>query len=174
MSSVDKSDTQDTLLLKIDAPKIVDLIMTKQTQLYGLWAVYTAVEFTAGSFGMGKPVPLGVAIAVWFGVWAFNFGHLGFVLQCLTELKVMRAALKAAVTNDKGAYQETLISAVNQIDEGCFFLFYYFKDDARKTYGMASFVHFFIDACASVALLIRVGNPWVQAHVPEFLRGVGL
>jgi hypothetical protein len=71
----------NTLLEKIESPKILDLIVSKQTQYYTLWGVYTAVQFAAGSFQSGGKLSLGVGLAVLCGVWAFNLGHLGFVLD---------------------------------------------------------------------------------------------
>jgi hypothetical protein len=57
-----------SLLLKIETAKIVDLIVAKQTHFYSLWAVYTAVQFTAGSYGMGQSISFTAAIAVLAGV----------------------------------------------------------------------------------------------------------
>jgi hypothetical protein len=156
---------EDSLLLKIETSKIVDLIVAKQTHFYSLWAVYTAVQFTAGSYGMGQSISFAAAIAVLAGVWAFNFGHLGFVLQCITQLQALREVLKAAGTNDKVAYEEALKQAINQMEEGGIFLGYYFRKSPKSSYFMNSFVHFFIDTCASIALLIRVDNPWLKAHL---------
>ena len=65
----------------ITAGKIIDIMLNKQSQYYGLWAVYTAVQFTAGSFGGAGKLPLAVAVAVLIGVWIFNVGHLSFVLN---------------------------------------------------------------------------------------------
>ena len=156
---------EDSLLLKIETAKIVDLIVAKQTHFYSLWAVYTAVQFTAGSYGMGQSISFTAAIAVLAGVWAFNFGHLGFVLQCITQLTALRDVLKAAATNDKVAYEEALKQAINQMEEGGIFLRYYLRKDQKSSYFMNSFVHFFIDTCASIALLIRVDNPWLKAYL---------
>jgi hypothetical protein len=166
----DNSDTQDSLLLKIDPSKIIDLIMAKQTHFYSLWAVYTAVELTAGSYGMGQKITLFGAVAVLAGVWAFNFGHLGFVLQCITQLKALRAALKVSFTNDKDAYRDALKRTIDQMEEGGFFLSYYFRKGPKETFFMNSFVHFFIDTCASLALIVRVDNAWLQGQIPAFLR----
>jgi hypothetical protein len=160
-----QSGTQDSPLLKIESSKIVDLIVAKQTHFYSLWAVYTAVQFTAGSYSMGQPISLSAAIAVLAGVWAFNFGHLGFVLQCVAQLQTLREVLKAAVTNNRVAYEETLKETINHMEEGGIFLGYYFRKGPKSSYFMNSFVHFFIDTCASIALLIRVDNPWLKAHL---------
>jgi hypothetical protein len=164
-------NTGDSLLLKIETSKIVDLIMTKQTHFYSLWAVYTVVQFTAGSYGMGQPtISLATATAVLAGVWAFNFGHLGFVLQCIVQLGTLREVLAAAGTNDKAAYEKELKQAINQMEEGGIFLGYYFRKGPKWSYFMNSFVHFFIDICASMALLLRVNDPWLKAHL-GFLQG---
>jgi hypothetical protein len=170
-----QSGGEDSLLLKIESSKIVDLIVAKQTHFYSLWAVYTAVQFTAGSYGMGQTISLAAAIAVLAGVWAFNFGHLGFVLQCITQLKALREVLRAAGTNDKVAYEEALKQAINQMEEGGIFLGYYFrKGPPKSSCFMNSFVHFFIDTCASIALLIRVDNPWLKAHLLHLVAAVVL
>jgi hypothetical protein len=84
-ATIDKTPAADSLLSKIELPKIIDLIVSKQTQYYTLWGVYTAVQFAAGSYGYSHPVPLGVGLAVFFGVWAFNFGHLSFLLRCADQ-----------------------------------------------------------------------------------------
>jgi hypothetical protein len=73
--------------------------------------------------------------------------------------------LKAAATNDKVAYEEALKQAINQMKEGGIFLGYYFGKDRKSSYFMNSFVYSFIDTCASIALLIRVDNPWLKAHL---------
>ena len=39
---------------KIEPTKILDLVISKQTHYYSLWAVYTAVQFAAASFGLGQ------------------------------------------------------------------------------------------------------------------------
>lgn len=70
----------DKIIDDVGAAKLLDLLIGKQTQFYTLWGVYTAVQFTAGGFGSKDTLSRGVAYAVIAGVWAFNFGHLGFVL----------------------------------------------------------------------------------------------
>jgi len=95
----------DSLLSTIEPSKIIDLIVSKQTQYYTLWGVYTAVQFAAGSYGYGHRLPLGVALAVFFGVWAFNFGHLGFVLRCVAQLNKLTIVLNAAIEENKNKYR---------------------------------------------------------------------
>jgi len=107
-----KATADKSLLSTIEPPKIIDLIISKQTQYYTLWAVYTAVQFAAGGFGYGtKSLPLGVGLAVLAGVWAFNLGHLGFVLQCVTELNRLTIVLNAALDENMEAYRSALQGA---------------------------------------------------------------
>jgi hypothetical protein len=171
----DHIDAEETaadhsLMLKIDPPKIIDLIISKQTQYYTLWGVYTAVQFAAGSFGYSSPLPLGVGLAVLFGVWAFNLGHLGFVLQCVDQLNKLSVVMNAALKGDNNKYQSSLLDAFKGMQEGILFWKLFTRGNHLRSYRMNSFVHFFIDSCASVALLIRVDNPWIQNHVPSLLK----
>jgi hypothetical protein len=62
------------LMSKVDVSTVVTLIQTKQTEYFALWAVYTAVEFAASSYGYGYSVPLGVGLAVLLGVWPSTSG----------------------------------------------------------------------------------------------------
>ena len=87
----------DPSLPKIEGTKIPDIIISKQTQFYTLWGVYTVVEFTAGGFLGGQRISLATGFAVLIGVWLFNFGHLGFVLRCVEQLDKFGDALNAAL-----------------------------------------------------------------------------
>lgn len=165
MPNGEHSDTDHSLMLKIDPPKVIDLIISKQTQYYTLWGVYTAVQFAAASFGYSSPLPLGVGLAVFFGVWAFNFGHLGFVLRCADQLDKLRVVMNAAMKGDKNTYQSSLLDAFEDMREG-----ESPKSLFCKLFNMNTRVHLFIDTCASVALLIRVDSPWIQNYVPSFLK----
>jgi hypothetical protein len=160
------------LISKIEPPKIVDLIISKQTQYYTLWAVYTAVQFAAGGFGYGgKALPLGVAVAVLLGVWAFNFGHLGFVLQCISDLDKLTDVLKKAVDGKSAAYNNALKTAFTDMGEARYF-WQLPAGTRHRSYAMNIFVHLWIDTCASIALLIRIDNPWIHDHVPSIIRGI--
>jgi hypothetical protein len=160
---------ETSLLSKIEAPKILDLIVSKQTQYYTLWAVYTAVQFTAGGFGSGQSLPLAIALAVLFGVWAFNLGHLGFVLQCVSQLDKLSLALDAAVNNKtKEEYEEAVKKALEGMQEGALFWTFLNQKGYLRSYRLNCFVHFFIDTCASIALLARVTD--FQAYVPKVLQ----
>ena len=55
----EKAVGDDSLLSKIEPSKIIDLIVSKQTHYYSLWAVYTAVQFAAGSYGSTQKLSLG-------------------------------------------------------------------------------------------------------------------
>ncbi|GAA0576984.1 hypothetical protein GCM10009416_14480 [Craurococcus roseus] len=135
------------------------MIIGKQTQFYTLWGVYTAVQFAAGSFGSGHKVVPGAALAVLLGVWAFNLGHLGFLLQCLKQINELRAALCHGLDQNDQQYGSKLKVALNDLQQGDFFWRFYRLRDGRGGYVMNSAVHFFIDACASLALIRRMGNP---------------
>ncbi|WP_036308479.1 hypothetical protein, partial [Methyloglobulus morosus] len=156
-STIDNTLDADSLLSKIELPKIVDLIVSKQTQYYTLWAVYTAVQFAAGNYGFGHTLSLVNGLAVFFGVWAFNLGHLNFLLRCADQLEKLRTVLIAALDNNNEKYQSALHDAFRNMSEvglserarqGCYSRAYFWN----RTTG----VHLFIDLCASVALLIRV------------------
>ena len=54
------------------------------------------------------PIALGTGLAVFFGVWAFNFGHLGFVLRCAGQLDKLGDVLDAALDDDNKKYQSAL------------------------------------------------------------------
>jgi hypothetical protein len=154
--------------LKIEPDKIVDLIMSKQTQYYTLWGIYTVVQFTAASYGDNKTLSVGIALAVFAGVWAFNFGHLGFVLQCVAELNKLGMALRAASRGDgRESYDKAVKDAFQKIGAGDFFWHFLGRSMNGQGYRMNTFVHLFIDTCASIALLIRVD--WIQDHL-HFLQ----
>lgn len=180
-----KEDGQlpDSLLSKVELPQIIDLIVNKQTQYYSLWAVYTAVQFAAGSYGYGHPLSLGLGIAVFIGVWAFNIGHLSFLLRCADQLDNLKDILLAALENDTKKYLDTLRKTFKKISEvglpenykGCYTWTYFMN---RTTY-----VHLLIDTCATAALVLRIDNAiqinsvtqldntiriasqWIQSHL---------
>jgi hypothetical protein len=102
------------------------------------------------------------------GVWAFNFGHLGFVLECQAQLNRMKKTLNLAVSGTSPEYQCSLKKLFEGLDEGKYFWRYYKDDDHLRSYVMNSFVHFLIDTCASLALLSRVDL--TQPYLPSFLR----
>jgi hypothetical protein len=149
-----KKPAADSILSKIELPKIIDLIVSKQTQYYTLWAVYTAVQFAAGSYGYGHPVPWEIALAVVSGVWAFNVGHLGFVLRCKNQINMLGNALRAALDEDHEKYQSTLRNIFIDIGEVSLSWSLY-KQAFHETYRWNTCVHLFIDICASLALLTR-------------------
>ena len=167
----EKPDGHNILLAKIESPKILDLIVSKQTQFYTLWGVYTVVQFAAGGFQSGGKPSLGVGLAVLCGVWAFNLGHLGFVLRCVDQLHRLGVVLNTALDGNEVAYEKSLSRAFRDMSGGGEFFWRYYKRGLRPrgSYIVNSFVHFFIDTCASVALVIRIDNPWLHSHVPLFL-----
>jgi hypothetical protein len=166
-----KAVGEETLVSKIEPSKIIDLIVSKQTQYYTLWAVYTAVQFAAGSFALNlSPVPLWVGLFVFFGVWAFNFGHLGFVLQCVSQLEKLSEVLKFVLQNKKEQYISELNVAFEKMEEGAYFWHFLGSGEHLRSYRMNMFVHFFIDTCASAALLFRLDWASLPSHIPSFLR----
>ncbi len=78
---------------KVELPTIIDLIVSQQNQYYTLWGVYTVVQFAAGSYGYGQPLSLELGLAVFFGVWAFNLGHLSFLLSCADQLDKLKVLI---------------------------------------------------------------------------------
>ncbi|HKA72822.1 MAG TPA: hypothetical protein VKE26_13505 [Xanthobacteraceae bacterium] len=45
-----------TLVSTIEPSKILDLTISKQTQYYTLWGVYTVVQFATANYGSGAPL----------------------------------------------------------------------------------------------------------------------
>jgi hypothetical protein len=146
----------------IELGKILDLIGTKQTQYYALWAVYTAVQFSAANYGMGREVSYSLALFVLAGFWVFNLGHLGFVLQCVRQLDRLKLLLKASVTAGKPGYSEAFRKFVDNIGETDFFWKWHAEYAGGRSYFWNAFVHLFIDVCASAALLVRAGLPTAE------------
>jgi hypothetical protein len=156
---------------KIEPSKILDLVISKQTHYYSLWAVYTAVQFAAASFGFSQRlVPQAVALAVLAGFWAFNLGHLSFVLACLADLGRLKHALNAVATGNAAAYESAVRTTVSEISEARRLWRALPPTDSRFVYRMNIAVHLFIDLCASIALLARTDNPWIQHYLPDFLK----
>jgi hypothetical protein len=143
----------------IEPSKVIDLIISKQTQYYTLWGVYTAVQFAAGSYGSNQSLRIRTALAVFAGVWAFNLGHLGFVLRCVEQLDQLGRALTAALDNQQALYQERLHGAFGDMREGGFFWQFRERKGQTRSYLLNTAVHLAIDICASVALLSRVQWP---------------
>jgi hypothetical protein len=148
------SSPEGALVIEIGPTKVIDLMMSKQTQYYTLWAVYTAVQFAAGGYGLNTNLSLATALAVLVGVWTFNLGHLGFVLQCVNQLNQLTQVLDAALRTPM-AYGERLRKAVENIQEGSLFWAFLKRGEPRSYIGNIA-VHLLIDTCASVALLTRV------------------
>jgi len=143
--------------MTIEPGKIIDLISTKQTQYYVLWAGYTTVQFTAGSFGAKETLSHLVVYAVLAGVWMFNIGHLGFVLKCVEQLNKLTIALEAALRDNKQEFETAMKSALSDMGVGLYFWRTFGATRGHSSYFMNSLVHFWIDICASAALLWRAG-----------------
>lgn len=150
-------DNAVSFALNVEPSKVLDLIVGKQTHYYTLWAGYTAVQFAVGSFGYSAgPLNQWVALAVLCGVWAFNFGHLGFVLQCMSQLEKMSLVLSAALGGRQHEYDSTLRAALTNFGEGAWFWRFFKQTSDRRNYRMNILVHLWIDLCASAALIVRV------------------
>jgi len=132
------------------------------------------VQFATANYGSGAPPSLGLGLAVLFGVWAFNLGT--WVLCCVAELNklnvIMDVVLRSNQTgqDNQDEYETALKGALQDMKEATLFWQPFTRESGLRSYGMNIFVHFFIDMCASAALLIRVNSPWVQHHVPAFLK----
>lgn len=163
MTDVAEPQTGSFLASKIEPSKVVDLIASKQTQYYALWAVYTAVQFAAASFGLSQhALPWGVGLAVLAGFWMFNIGHLGFVVECLIQIDNFRAALDAAdeapSAESTKRYQAAVQYALRNTQEARLFWRRPPPTTRRKVYIGNILVHLFIDVCASIALFVRLSS----------------
>jgi hypothetical protein len=112
-------------------------------------------------------LPLGVGLAVFSGVWAFNLGHLGFVLQCVDQLNKLNYVMDAVLGGDKNGYESSMLGAFKDMQVA---ILPWKLWTRSRSFRMNSVVHLFIDLCASAALLIRVDNQWIQDHVPDVLK----
>ena len=155
MSKTDQGKSM--VVLGINPAKVLDLLTGKQTQYYGLWAVYTAVQFSAGSFGMSIPLTPAIAMAVVLAVWAFNIGHLGFLLACARQISDLHKALVASIAGDDAAFNLHLTKALDGINDTAVAVWALFRAGVRRReFFWPCFVHIFIDVCASIGLLVRV------------------
>ena len=138
----------------VGTSKLLDLLMRKQTHFYTLWGVYTAVQFTAGGFGTKDTLSAGVVYAVILGVWAFNLGHLGFVLSCVQQISKLRFALNHRLAGTE-KFKEAARDALADMQESDFFWRFYANKRDRSKYILNTLTHVIIDSCASIALLYR-------------------
>ena len=145
----------DKIVDDVGTSKLLDLLIAKQAQFYTLWGVYTAVQFTAGGFGTRDTLSKGVVYAVILGVWAFNLGHLGFVLSCVQQISKLRVALDHSLAGDTLKFKDTARDALADMNEAAYFWTFYANKRDRSKYIMNTLVHLFIDCCASIALLSR-------------------
>src|SRR5580704_695360 len=111
----------DSLIAEIKPSKVLDLISTKQTHYYVLWAGYATVQFTAASFGTKDTFSHPLVYAVLAGVWMFNVGHLGFVLQCVAQLNKLRNALDATLSYDVSRFEKAVRVVLADTGVGLFF-----------------------------------------------------
>jgi hypothetical protein len=154
---MDESGNLDKIVDDVGVSKLLDLLMGKQTHFYTLWVVYTAVQLAAGGFGSRDTLSPGVVYAVIAGVWAFNFGHLGFVLSCVRQISLLRQALSHKLAGHTAEYIQVSRNAIGNMNEADFFWRFYGDKEDRSKYIMNTLTHFFIDGCASLALLFRAG-----------------
>src|SRR5215467_5360742 len=104
-----------SLATTIEPSKVIDIISTKQTQYYVLWAGYATVQFTASSFGTKELLTRHLVYAVLAGVWMFNIGHLGFVLRCIAQINQLTDALRAALENNRTAFEAAVRFALQDM-----------------------------------------------------------
>jgi hypothetical protein len=145
---------------KIEPDKIAGLIATKQTQFYTLWVVFAAVQIALAGFGLGQSAVFGpyTVVALMGGFWAFNIGHLAFVLECQVQTDSLRAALRIALAEgmDSKKYDGAIRFALLDVQEARVFWRPPPEPTDREIYFRNILVHLFIDACASAAFLLRV------------------
>jgi hypothetical protein len=146
------ADSEPEDATTVELGKILDLLGTNDNQYYGLWAVYTAVQFSAAGYDIEGENPYYVAFAVLLGLWAFNIGHLGFVLHCVNQANLLKSHLNTLV------YPEAIRKFIGNL--------------GRNYYGNV-FVHLFIDVFASAALLLRAGEA-VSALTQEDARPLSM
>jgi len=85
--------------------------------------------------------------------------------------------LNTVLKGDKVSYANSLSEAFRDMSEGgehfwrFYFWRYYRSGPFLGSYITNSCVHFSIDTCASVALLIRIDHPWIRSHAPLWLTG---
>jgi hypothetical protein len=140
----------------IELRDILGLISTKQTQYYVLWAGYATVQFTAASFGTADTLKShAVVYVVLAGVWMFNIGHLGFVIQCVAQLNKLRNALDTAFSNDRACFYKAAKAALTDMGVATFFWSRFDKKPGNAYFLLNIIVHLWIDICASLALLYR-------------------
>ena len=152
-------------MLESNLSSATGLVFQKETQIQALWAVYTAVQFAAGGFGLSEwheagKMPPEIGFAVFLGVWAFNLGHLSMILKCLAQLDVIKHEIDVALTisdTEKPSIMR-IISAESSFSIGRLMKN---PDLFGNGHGAAVLIHLFIDICASVALLHRVKMGWL-------------
>lgn len=146
---------EEKIVDDVGTAKLLDLLLGKQTQLYTLWGFYTAVELTAGGFGSRESLTKAMAWGVVLGVWAFNLGHLGFVLSCVRQISRLRAAVNYRLLGKDELFKKVAKEALADMNEADFFWRFYADKANRSKYLMSTVTHLFIDACASFVLLSR-------------------
>jgi hypothetical protein len=151
-----KGNGRGSIIAGIELKDILGLISAKQTQYYVLWAGYATVQFTVASFGTAETLKShSVVYAVLAGVWMFNIGHLGFVIQCVAQLNKLRNALDAAFSNDRPCFDKAVQAALADMGVATFFWSRFDKKRENTYYSLNIIVHFWIDIWASFALLYR-------------------
>lgn len=150
-------------LSKIEIKDILSYITTKQTQYFSLWAVYTAVQFSAGSFGFNlkEHLSYSLAMAAVLAVWVFNIGHLEFVLQCSQQLHMSGVALQHMLDDSAEGEDKTLNvirESLQNAGSAGFTLPILRSRCSIFSLFINTFVHLFIDLRATVAILTRLDH----------------
>jgi hypothetical protein len=148
-------------MAQFNLPSAASLVFQKEAQIQALWAVYTAVQFTLGGFGLaqyhdGLKMPPVLGFSVLFGVWAFNFGHLSMILKCISQREVIAEELSNNPTISD-AEKPGILRVISGEKKRSLSTIVF-----GKGYVIAILVHLFIDGCASVALLSRVDLSWIR------------
>lgn len=146
------------LIEKFEPPKVIDLLLSKQTQYFSLWLVYPAVQFAAGTFGFSYAdgVPWKIALAAIVAVWIFNIGHLTLVMQRAQEIERLSAVSDSILRDDKEGYLQNLSVAIDYLAKRKAVWPFWSKGDSFNSYLKNSFVHLSIDLCATAAILFRI------------------
>lgn len=141
----------------IEPSNIATLMGTKQTQFYSLWVVFAAVQLAIAGFGQVEQMNPYVVVAALVGFWAFNLGHLGFVLACQAQADRLRDALRIALTEGQSPkYDKAVQDALLDAPEALLFWRSAPPTIDSTVYRRSRLVHLLIDICASGAFLLRI------------------
>lgn len=137
------------------SPAFIALVFQKEAQVHALWAVYTAVQFTLGGFGIsqyhdGVKMPALLGFAVLAGTWAFNIGHLSMILRCIKQIRILKDQVsQGTLVDPEDRPSVSAIVNVSPFSTG-------YNRLVQGEYANSLAIHLFIDCCASIALMSRV------------------